>query len=74
MAKDIDPARCPICGEPNQCAMAADPTARECWCGSETFPREIFNHLPNEAVRKACICRKCLERFQKSGHAEDRKR
>ena len=39
---DCYPARCPLCGEPNQCAMAADPEATECWCESEKFPHDLL--------------------------------
>jgi hypothetical protein len=67
MTREVDPARCPLCGEPNQCALAADPSASECWCDSKTFPRELFAHLPNEAIRRVCICQKCLERYLENG-------
>ncbi|MBT3190143.1 MAG: cysteine-rich CWC family protein [Anaerolineae bacterium] len=59
-------AVCPLCGEPNQCAVAADPNATECWCESVIFPEELLEKVPKDAVRKTCICQKCLERFEES--------
>ena len=60
----IDASKCPLCGEPNLCAMAADPDAKECWCGDKKFPRELLAQIPKEAVRRVCICAKCLEEFR----------
>ena len=59
----INTSICPLCGEPNQCAMAADPVAKECWCGDKVFPRELLSQIPEKAVRRACICSKCLEEY-----------
>jgi hypothetical protein len=63
----IDTTKCPLCGGPNQCALAADPTATECWCDDKKFPRELLEKIPAKAVRRACICPKCLERYQATG-------
>jgi hypothetical protein len=63
---DCDPARCPLCGELNQCAMAADPEATECWCESEKFPHDLLERVPDSAARRACICRRCLEEHHKN--------
>ncbi len=62
----VDTARCPLCGGPNHCAMAADPSATECWCGAEKFPRRLLAQLPEEAVDRACICLKCLTRYRET--------
>ena len=58
-----DPAVCPLCGNPNTCALAADPDANECWCDSVEFPEELLAQIPNNAVRKSCVCQECLSRF-----------
>jgi hypothetical protein len=58
---NLDTARCPLCGESNQCAMAADPEATECWCETEKFPSDLLERVPEHAVRLTCICRRCLE-------------
>ncbi|UCF62225.1 MAG: cysteine-rich CWC family protein [Anaerolineaceae bacterium] len=62
----LDTARCPLCGGPNQCALAADPTATECWCDSLTIPRELLDQIPGNAVRKTCVCKECIKQFLKS--------
>ncbi len=59
-ATDCYPARCPLCGESNQCAMAADPEATECWCESEKFPHDLLQRVPDNAARRACICQRCV--------------
>ncbi|TET97268.1 MAG: hypothetical protein E3J30_09440 [Anaerolineales bacterium] len=67
----LDTARCPLCGGPNQCALAADPTATECWCDTLTIPRELLDQIPSDAVRKTCVCQKCLLRFKASASDTD---
>lgn len=63
-AAAIDPAKCPLCGGSNHCARVADPSASECWCGPERFPRGLLARLSERAVRRACICQKCLDRYR----------
>ena len=64
-----NPARCPLCGGPNQCALVADPNATECWCDSVVFPDELLAQIPDNAVRKRCVCQKCLRDYQESTNA-----
>jgi hypothetical protein len=63
MATPIDPAICPVCGQPNQCAMeiakAKGNPVEECWCASMVFTPEILAKVPPQALNKACICKKC---------------
>lgn len=54
---------CPICNEPNNCAMEVDKTAADCWCFQTYFPKELLQAVPPELKDKACICRKCVERM-----------
>jgi hypothetical protein len=46
MDKVIDPSKCPICGEPNQCAQeVAKSTGKPqepCWCMTATFSSELL--------------------------------
>ena len=65
----LNTAICPLCGEPNQCAIAADPNAKNCWCESVIFPEELLAKVPEKAVRKACVCQNCLRDFQESNNA-----
>ncbi|MCP4142479.1 MAG: cysteine-rich CWC family protein [Chloroflexi bacterium] len=46
--------------------MAANPKATECWCESVVFPEELLAQVPDDVVRKTCICQNCLEQFQES--------
>lgn len=60
----IDPGICPICGGPNGCLHARpDPGCGPCWCVAVVFPPGLLERVPDEAKRRACICRKCLEDF-----------
>ncbi len=58
-----DPARCPLCGSPNGCAMAAPRAAESappaCWCMAADFPPALLARVPPAAPRKACICARC---------------
>ncbi|MFN4898953.1 MAG: cysteine-rich CWC family protein [Burkholderiales bacterium] len=63
MDKVIDPSKCPICGESNQCAQeiakATGTPPERCWCMTATFSPEVLDRVPVEAKNKACICSKC---------------
>ncbi len=63
----IDPTICPLCDQPNQCGKE-DPSHQidgRCWCATEIIPREIFKLVPEEKLNKACICKKCLDKFRR---------
>jgi hypothetical protein len=70
--KETNTAKCPLCGEPNQCALAADHNATECWCESADFQEELVAQIPDEAVRKTCVCQKCDDEYQESINADKR--
>ena len=59
----IDPTRCPICGEPNVCAMemakVTGSKPERCWCMDAVFTPSVMEQLPDAAKGKACICAKC---------------
>jgi hypothetical protein len=59
----LDPARCPLCGQPNQCAMevqrATGVPQPPCWCTRVVFSAEVLARVPAEAQRRACICQHC---------------
>ncbi len=63
---NLDKSTCPLCGEPNQYALAADPKVTECWCESVDFPEELLAQIPDEAVRITCVCQTCLIKYQES--------
>lgn len=66
MDRSLNTAKCPLCGRPNQCALAVDPAATECWCDSVVFPYELLAQIPYNAVRKTCVCQKCLAQFHEA--------
>ncbi|MBW2424062.1 MAG: cysteine-rich CWC family protein [Deltaproteobacteria bacterium] len=67
-APGSDASCCPLCGEPNDCALAsaaesADPSADPpCWCVGREFPSELLDRLDAQARGRRCVCRSCLDR------------
>ncbi|MBU3649198.1 MAG: cysteine-rich CWC family protein [Limnohabitans sp.] len=55
-----DPCRCPLCGQPNHCAMTlASPSPEPCWCVSANFSKALLAQVPPAAQGKCCICAVC---------------
>jgi hypothetical protein len=56
-----DPALCPLCGQPNACALASasGAAAAECWCASQRFEANLLARLAPAQIGRACICRRC---------------
>ncbi|QGQ48688.1 cysteine-rich CWC family protein [Metabacillus sediminilitoris] len=50
--------KCPICSKGNNCGY------HSCWCTKEYFPKEIFELVPDNQLRKSCICKECLDKFK----------
>jgi hypothetical protein len=60
MEEPADPARCPLCGSPNRCALAAGaPAAGPCWCAGRVIPADRLARVPAAARGVACICAAC---------------
>ena len=58
--KDFDdPTRCPLCGDANECAVAAGRSAETCWCMTVTMDPDTLLAIPEAAQGKVCICPKC---------------
>ncbi|MBA3057194.1 MAG: cysteine-rich CWC family protein [Gammaproteobacteria bacterium] len=63
--RPIDPTRCPLCGQSNQCAgqrermtgIAQPP----CWCSQVTFGAQLLARVPEHARHQACICADCAQ-------------
>ena len=59
----IDPTRCPICHEPNVCAMEkaklTDTKPERCWCFDAVFTPAVMDLVPDASKGKACVCAKC---------------
>ena len=56
----IDPSRCPRCGAPNACTMAAGRSGEPCWCAGVVVPGALIASLPPEARGAACLCAACV--------------
>ena len=60
----LDPCRCPLCGQPNACAMAMPNTGAAasgpCWCTRVRFSADLLKQVPEAARHKACICSACV--------------
>jgi hypothetical protein len=54
----IDPARCPLCGGPNRCAMVSG--RRVCWCFAFKISAELLERVPVDARERACMCEGCV--------------
>ena len=58
-----DPVLCPLCGQPNRCAMEVQRATGEaqppCWCTKVDFPADRLARVPAQARRIACICAAC---------------
>jgi hypothetical protein len=61
MGQAVDPALCPLCGQPNDCALASasGATQAECWCAAQRFEAKLLAKLAPASIRRACICRRC---------------
>lgn len=62
-ADRLDPTRCPLCGQANQCAneieRATGVSQPSCWCTQVTFDAALLARVPVAAQRQACICPAC---------------
>ncbi|HRL98777.1 MAG TPA: cysteine-rich CWC family protein [Acidovorax sp.] len=52
-------AVCPLCGQPNQCAVAAGRPAHSCWCMTAAISPEVLAAIPEAERGKTCICPAC---------------
>ncbi|MFM8899010.1 MAG: cysteine-rich CWC family protein [Burkholderiales bacterium] len=54
--------RCPLCGKPNDCAVACSNSFDQpCWCTSVQFSADTLARIPEQQRGKACVCRSCAE-------------
>jgi hypothetical protein len=63
----IDPARCPLCGGPNECRLASPAAYKgQCWCELAQIPDALLTQVPIDLRNKSCICQKCVAEFHRS--------
>jgi hypothetical protein len=67
------PVLCPICGEPNECAMEIEKATGEqqppCWCTRVDFSADLLARVPAEMRNLSCICNRCA--MQAAQDAQD---
>lgn len=54
-----DTTRCPLCGDGNECAVAAGRDPSGCWCMTATMDAAALAAIPEKAQGRVCICAKC---------------
>ena len=63
MTLTLDATRCPLCGQPNRCAMEVQRETGQaqppCWCTNVDFSRDLLASVPQALQDKACICAAC---------------
>ncbi|MBU2978915.1 cysteine-rich CWC family protein [Alteromonas sp. C1M14] len=59
----IDPACCPLCNSPNQCANVSG-SEQPCWCmaADVVFTPHVLQQVPANLKHKACICQGCAKK------------
>ncbi len=59
----IQAQHCPLCGQPNQCAMEVERATGikqpPCWCTQVTFTAALLEQIPESQRAKACVCAAC---------------
>jgi hypothetical protein len=54
-----DASRCPLCGEPNRCAIAAGVVDEPCWCTQIELAPGALEALAPDERGKRCLCPRC---------------
>lgn len=61
----FNPQNCPLCGQPNQCAMEVQAATGiqqpPCWCTQAQFSADLLNKIPEAARGVACLCAACAK-------------
>jgi len=53
-----DNSRCPLCGRPNDCAIAAG-SDQPCWCTRIRIDAAVLEQIPPALRGIACVCPAC---------------
>ncbi|EIK54059.1 hypothetical protein YO5_02982 [Stutzerimonas stutzeri TS44] len=59
MSEPVEPSRCPLCGQPNQCAECDPGVQQPCWCMSASIARDALERIPAPLRNQACLCPRC---------------
>ncbi|MEG3001963.1 MAG: cysteine-rich CWC family protein [Comamonas sp.] len=55
----VDPLRCPLCGQSNQCAITAGLAPESCWCMTADVAPAALAAIPEAQRRQSCLCPGC---------------
>jgi prepilin-type N-terminal cleavage/methylation domain-containing protein/prepilin-type processing-associated H-X9-DG protein len=65
-----NPNQCPLCGAANGCQLCSPAAYKgSCWCARVEIPGELLARVPENFRNRACICRECVEKFQRERFA-----
>lgn len=56
---------CPLCGEENNCSIEKGLDPATCWCVTIKVPSELLDRVPEENRRKNCVCKECINKYNK---------
>jgi hypothetical protein len=54
-----DEQKCPLCDQPNRCAMAEDESISACWCTSIRLTEDMLGAVPAKDRGVRCVCATC---------------
>jgi prepilin-type N-terminal cleavage/methylation domain-containing protein/prepilin-type processing-associated H-X9-DG protein len=61
-----NPNQCPLCGGANECQLCSPAAYKgSCWCARAEMPGALLARVPGHLRNRACICRNCVEKFQR---------
>jgi prepilin-type processing-associated H-X9-DG protein/prepilin-type N-terminal cleavage/methylation domain-containing protein len=65
-----NPDKCPLCGGANVCQLCSPATYKgSCWCARVEMPDALLARVTEPLRNRACICRNCVEKFQRERQA-----
>jgi len=54
-----DEQKCPLCDQPNRCAMAEGESVSACWCTNIRLTVDMLEAVPTKDRGVRCICATC---------------
>ena len=62
----FNPGHCPLCGGANECQLCSPAAYKgRCWCADTEIPSELIARVPENFRNRACICKQCVEKFER---------
>jgi len=62
----FNPSQCPLCHGVNDCQLSVPVVYKgQCWCARVEMPDALLARVPETLRHRACICRSCVEKFQR---------